>query len=189
MWAALERCVFPLSADRIERTRGWASRLLDPPADRADSAEALTVRGNEAVETLFGGLLPDLLASPLASLTGAPAPNRSERRTHDAVVAKALDVIDAARDVRPTIEQLAGEVGVSRRTLEFAFRAVLGCSPSRFFRVRRLARVRRDLLRGASVTEAALAHQFVSLGRFAELYRRQFGELPSDTDPRLVSIS
>jgi hypothetical protein len=33
------------------------------------------------------------------------------------------------------------------------------------------------------VTEAALAHQFVSLGRFSELYSRQFGELPSETQP------
>ena len=100
---------------------------------------------------------------------------------------RALELANTKQAGLHTIEDLAAPLGVSRRTLELAFRASMGCPPSRYFRTLRLGRVRSNLLRGRSVTESAVEQGFVSLGRFSELYRRQFGELPSVTRTRSLS--
>jgi methylphosphotriester-DNA--protein-cysteine methyltransferase len=68
--------------------------------------------------------------------------------------------------------------------LEYAFREQLGATPIRFLKLRRLNRVRRDLLAaapGASVTGTALRAGVYDLGRFAGEYETLFGELPSET--------
>ena len=70
-------------------------------------------------------------------------------------------------------------------TLERAFRREFGMSPTEYIRVRRLAAANRRLKRaeGADKQIARLAMDvgFNHLGRFSAAYRRQFGELPSDT--------
>jgi AraC family ethanolamine operon transcriptional activator len=50
--------------------------------------------------------------------------------------------------------------------------------------LRRLAAVRRELLRGdpqASITDVATRWGFFHLGRFSQEYREHFAELPSQT--------
>src|SRR5262249_54434973 len=59
-----------------------------------------------------------------------------------------------------------------------------GTTPLGWARRMRLARARQQLLAvrtKGSVTGVALANGFTELGRFASQYRRQFGELPSQT--------
>jgi AraC family ethanolamine operon transcriptional activator len=84
-----------------------------------------------------------------------------------------------------TAPVLCAEVGVSQRTLEYAFQERLGTSPVAFIRRLRLHAVRRALLAaergGATVTEIAMTFGFYQLGRFAAEYRAIFGELPSAT--------
>src|SRR6185437_10192194 len=78
--------------------------------------------------------------------------------------------------------------GVRPRTLEAHFKRHLGTTPLGWVRRTRLARARQQLLAGgdeASVTGVAAATGFSELGRFAALYRQQFGELPSRTLKRL----
>jgi AraC-like DNA-binding protein len=82
------------------------------------------------------------------------------------------------------LDTLAAVAGVRPRTLEAHFKAYLGTTPLGWVRRMRLARARQQLLAGdeqASVTGIALANGFGELGRFAAQYRRQFGELPSQT--------
>ncbi len=70
------------------------------------------------------------------------------------------------------------------RTLEAQFRRYLRTTPLGWVRHARLARARQQLLAArtdANVTGVALANGFGQLGRFAARYRRQFGELPSQT--------
>lgn len=79
-------------------------------------------------------------------------------------------------------EQLAGHIGVSVRTMHDAVRRHRGMSLHRYLRLRRLWLVRRRLVAGAdSVKSAALVHGFWHLGDFAQAYREQFGEMPSET--------
>jgi AraC family ethanolamine operon transcriptional activator len=78
--------------------------------------------------------------------------------------------------------QVCRQVGASRRKLNYCFRDVLGTSPLKYLRALRLNGVRRELRAGVpSVQQAAARWGFWHLGEFAAAYRRQFGELPSQT--------
>jgi AraC family ethanolamine operon transcriptional activator len=80
--------------------------------------------------------------------------------------------------------QLAGEIGVSVRTLQTATRMTCGSGIHHYGRLRRLWLVRRQLRSGAAgltVKASALAHGFCHMGEFSGLYRASFGELPSQT--------
>ncbi len=83
------------------------------------------------------------------------------------------------------IPKLARELAVSERTLFRAFRQSLGMGPREVDQLRRLHEVRAMLLaRGPGrgrVAEAAAEAGFTHLGRLADLYRRHFGELPTQT--------
>jgi AraC-like DNA-binding protein len=85
------------------------------------------------------------------------------------------------------LETLAAIAGVRPRTLETHFRRFLGTTPLGWVRRERLARAYRELSCGGArlgVTQVALAAGFTQLGRFAELYREAYGELPSQTAQR-----
>ena len=82
------------------------------------------------------------------------------------------------------LDDLAAAAGVRPRTLEAHFKLHLGTTPMSWVRRTRLARAHQQLLASrddANVTEIANANGFTELGRFAAQYRRQFGELPSQT--------
>src|SRR5215472_3748751 len=99
-------------------------------------------------------------------------------------LAQALDWLDARPDESVKLKTLAVVAGVRPRTLEAQFRLYLGTTPLGWVRRTRLQRARQQLLSAsdeASVTCVALANGFDQLGRFAGRYRRQFGELPSET--------
>jgi len=86
---------------------------------------------------------------------------------------------------RRSIAELALGLGVSRRTLELAFRDYMGLSPARYLAVLRLNAVHRELLNACEenqrVADLAAQHGIAHLGRFASGYRQMFGELPSQT--------
>lgn len=83
------------------------------------------------------------------------------------------------------IEAVCGEIGVSRRQLEYSFRETFGVSPRDFVERARLNEIRRALLdtrnHGRTVTEIAFENGMQHLGRFSHSYRVLFGELPSET--------
>jgi len=79
-------------------------------------------------------------------------------------------------------EELAGQVGISVRSMHDAILRYRGMSLHRYLRLRRLWLVRQQLLAGAeSVKATALAFGFWHLGDFSGSYRLQFGETPSQT--------
>ena len=71
------------------------------------------------------------------------------------------------------------------RTLYNVFRAAHGVSAMAYVRLRRLNAVRRALIRAdpeaTTVSEAALSWGFRHPGAFSVLYRKTFGETPSET--------
>ncbi len=82
-----------------------------------------------------------------------------------------------------SLEQLMAISWVSERSLYLLFERHVGLSPRDYMRQRKLERVHTELQAATarSVTEVALEHGFVHLGRFSEAYRKRFGELPSQT--------
>jgi AraC-like DNA-binding protein len=85
---------------------------------------------------------------------------------------------------RVRVPDLARVAGVSSRTVYRVFDRLYGDSPLRHLRRASLEGVRARLEAarpGDSVTRAAFESGFDHLGRFAAAYRRQFGEVPSQT--------
>jgi transcriptional regulator GlxA family with amidase domain len=84
-----------------------------------------------------------------------------------------------------TVAMLCAAAGVSQRTLLRAFRAVHGVSVHRRLQSIRLAQARSMLTstdaESTTVTEIAMRCGFLELGRFSLLYRKTFGETPSET--------
>jgi AraC-like DNA-binding protein len=86
----------------------------------------------------------------------------------------------------PTMGEVASAVGTSVRALSGAFSRFRGMTPGAFLREQRLQGVRRDLLAmepgtGATVCAIAFRWGYLNLGEFAGIYRKRFGELPSQT--------
>jgi adenylate cyclase len=83
-----------------------------------------------------------------------------------------------------SIADLVAHCGVPERTLRKHFRTFMAVSPLKCWRQLRLAAARACLLEGSndtSITEVAIRFGFGHFGRFAQDYRRHFGETPSVT--------
>lgn len=118
--------------------------------------------------------------------TGSAAPTASGEisRVLPGDVVRALEWLRAHISEPVSLDVLADVAGVRPRTLQSHFRKHLGTTPVGWIRQARLALARRKLLQSNpddTVTEIALCSGFGQLGRFAAQYRRQFGELPSET--------
>ena len=100
-------------------------------------------------------------------------------------VRRARDYIDAHLGDTLCLSLVAANAGASVRTLELAFREVLGVTPVEYIRTRRLNRARQILLKsrhnGQPVTDAAVECGLFHFGYFSRDYQKLFGELPSQT--------
>ena len=85
----------------------------------------------------------------------------------------------------PTVKTLCAATGVSKRTLEYAFRNHLGICPKTYINAIRLNGAHRHLRAGQpgqiNVADAANHWGFWHMGQFAADYRKLFGENPSAT--------
>lgn len=125
----------------------------------------------------------DLLLPDAASAADGPGlPTGGGRRLQ-----RALDYIWANAHQSLTLTDIAAAACVSPRTLEAAFRRRFDQSPLAYTRGVRLDRVHQALRAAAaqgrpgSVTDIALQHGFVHMGRFSAYYRQRFGCAPSTT--------
>jgi AraC-like DNA-binding protein len=100
-------------------------------------------------------------------------------------IRRALNAIQDEPEKPFGVADLADIAGMSVRSLQEGFRRHVGCAPMTYLQKVRLTRVHEALCQGdpAQVTVAAVAHRwgFAHLGRFASVYRGQFGESPSET--------
>lgn len=131
----------------------------------------------------------DLLETLLATLGSAEqidsASQDLTRQTHSRIVRTAEDYALTHTAERLYVTDLCEAAGVSERTLQYAFKEVLGMPPVAYLTRLRLHRVR-QALRAATygsttVTAEALRWGFWHFGEFSRAYKRCFGELPSDT--------
>jgi AraC-like DNA-binding protein len=132
------------------------------------------------------GALLRLLRAALAS-AHAPRYGRVERTLagHGRIVKLAEDHALAHLGDHLHVQDLCVALGVSERTLEYAFARVMHLSPVAYLRRLRLHRVRQALQaapRGSTtVSIEALNGGFSHFGEFSRDYRECFGELPSET--------
>jgi transcriptional regulator GlxA family with amidase domain len=106
-------------------------------------------------------------------------------RSRQEVVERAEAYFHAHQGDGVTLSRLCRIFGWSERGLRNAFYSVRGMGPKRCLMVERLREVRRTLSDETSgptsVTQVATAYGFYELGRFAAIYKKEFGEAPSDT--------
>jgi AraC family ethanolamine operon transcriptional activator len=132
-------------------------------------------------------LMQDALQMACEQAPGGSQPSSQERSRALHVCRAARDFVEdrLAADVVPTIVDICNLLGVSERTLQYAFRSYVDMSPLAYLRLCRLNHVRATLRasdpRATTVTVVAMRFGFMHLGRFATEYRRMFGEAPSAT--------
>jgi AraC family transcriptional regulator, ethanolamine operon transcriptional activator len=111
--------------------------------------------------------------------TGRPVIPRDE------VVRSAKILLDESSNKDLPAGSLAAAAGVSERTMRNVFHDYYGVAPLRYLRLRRLHLVRSALKqadpRRHTVTDVVKQFGIWELGRFAQAYRRLFGETPSQT--------
>jgi AraC family ethanolamine operon transcriptional activator len=83
------------------------------------------------------------------------------------------------------IPDICHHVGVSERSLRYAFEDLAGLSPAAYLKAHRLSRVHSTLLEAEPnetlIETIAYEHSFWHLGQFSQDYRLAFGERPSET--------
>lgn len=102
-----------------------------------------------------------------------PAEHQSE------IIAKACALIERSED-RLTLDQLAENAGMSRFHFHRTFRQVTGVTPKAYADADRATRVRDQLTKTGSVTEAIYGSGFASNGRFYAASAKMLGMTPSD---------
>lgn len=135
------------------------------------------------------GSLEELIISTLLYIQPSNYSERlSGRRRSSGRVAvrRSIEYIERHLAEPISLGDLASYVRMSPRSIQAGFREDLDTTPVAFIRDARLDQVRRSLLEampgdGLSVTEVAQRWGFNHLGNFSTLYRRRFGEAPSQT--------
>jgi AraC-like DNA-binding protein len=161
---------------------GWWQAVLDLThnIDRFGDTWLRQPAAAAAVEELLLSAFTTLLQEPDAACSG---PRRGDERC----MRQAREYIEAHGDRVLTLAEIARHACVSPRTLEAVFKRHGEPSPLAFARRHRLQQVH-DRLREAwmhgrevNVSQVAMAHGFLHLGRFAAQYREQYGVPPSQT--------
>ena len=104
-------------------------------------------------------------------------PPRAEQ--YAAVVAKACRSIEES-EALPSLEELAAAAGMSRFHFHRVFKSVAGVTPRAYAAAHRARRVREELGRTRTVTEAIYGAGFNSGGRFYEASPEILGMTPTD---------
>jgi len=131
----------------------------------------------------------ELLETLLATLRVADdfESTRSDRtrQAQSLIVKAAEDFAMAQSNDRLYVTDLCRMAAVSERTLEYAFKEIMGLTPITYLTRVRLHRVRQALLAAkqgtTTVSVEALNWGFWHFGEFSRAYKDCFGELPSET--------
>jgi len=168
-------------AGRVHALFDWGKRLVDiaarQPALFNDRKDQRAAAHTELLDTLLATL----------GAAGDFEPSRSEqtRQAHSVIVKTAEDYALAHVGDRVLVTDLCRVTAVSERSLEYAFKEVMGLTPVTYLIRLRLHRVREALLAGThgstTVSTEALNWGFWHFGEFSRAYKDCFGELPSDT--------
>ena len=169
------------NAERVHALYDWGRRLVDTAAREPAIFNDGKMERDAAQAELFERLLATLdVASEFE-----PARSDRTRQAHSLIVKVAEDYALSRVADHPHVTDLCRAADVSERTLELAFKEVMGLTPVTYLIRLRLHRVRQALLAGTqgstTVTAEALKWVFWHFGEFSRAYKECFGELPSST--------
>jgi len=167
--------------ERVRSLFDWGKRLVDTAARQP------ALFNEHRKERLAAQV--ELLETLLASLGVADdfEPTRSDqtRQAYSRIVKIAEDYALSHAGDHLHVTDLCSVAAVSERTLEYAFKEVMGITPVAYLIRLRLHRVRKALLAAShgstTVSAEALDWGFWHFGEFSRAYKACFGELPSDT--------
>jgi AraC-like DNA-binding protein len=173
--------ILQADAENVRRLFSWGKRLVDTAARQP---ALFNERKNERVAAHVE-LLETLLATLRAANDFEPERSDRTRQSHSLTVKTAEDYALSHVHDHLYVSDLCRAAAVSERTLEYAFKEVMGLAPMTYLVRLRLHRVRQALLAGTqgstTVSAEALNWGFWHFGEFSRAYRQCFGELPSDT--------
>lgn len=162
-----------VSVSEVTRRAGALSNLLD--SLQMQPSSYLGGQGLSHVEARILDVVLDMI--PSAEII---EPLHSRARVARAV----LKILHYRLDDPPSITELCLAVGARERTLHLSCVEAFGRPPAMLLAELRLNAAHRALShpeKETSVTAVAARYGFTHFGRFAEIYRRQFRELPSTT--------
>jgi len=170
----------PSQAARAEELRTQFERIREHLAHTETLADGRGLRDVD-VDTL----LASHLRAGLAALPDDRPRSSRGRSTHYLVLQRAERYMYANIRHEIYMSALCNAAGVSERALRYAFDDLLGISPMRYLSMLRLSTACRNLALSdanrRSVKSVALSCGLWDLSRFADNYRRVFGELPRET--------
>ncbi len=101
------------------------------------------------------------------------------------IVRQATDLVFADPQKVPGLTEICKHLGISLRSLHYAFQDVTGMSPATWLRRIRLNHVYKTLKytdpKETKIKRIAAEHGFLHLGHFSNQYKHLFGHLPSKT--------
>ena len=114
-----------------------------------------------------------------------PVDGDKKGRSYSQIVRACEDYTLQLDGRRPYLSELCKTANVSERTLQYAFREIMGMSPLTYLHRLRLHRARAELHNAASgtttITDVAMNWGFWHFGEFSRSYKNCFGEVPSAT--------
>jgi AraC family ethanolamine operon transcriptional activator len=159
----------------------FGKRLADTATQQPDLFEGRKDVCAAAESELLEMLLQAIGSSEEYTVTRSDKTQQS----YSQLVRLAEDSALAQTDRAPHVADLCRAAAVSERTLEYAFKKILGMSPMAFLQRLRLHQVRQALRAGSrrttTVSAVALKWGFWHFGDFSKAYKNCFGESPSDT--------
>lgn len=158
-----------------------ATRLAQRYAQMPAWLAGGTAPPDDAAERLLHDHVQALLAAESAE---RPVTSRA-RRAHYLIAQRAENFMRQNLRRYIYMHEICDAAGVSERALRYAFEDLFGTSPNRYLSMLRLCAACRGLSTAdanrKSVKAVALSCGLWDLSRFADNYRRVFGELPRDT--------
>lgn len=177
-----------VGSDEARSLFEWGKQLIDIAIERPE----LFQHGSEYAKAARQDLVERLLDTLVA--THVHTPDRSERTLQmRSKLVRTVEALVMANSTAPLcVTDLCKLTAVSERRLEYAFKTVMGISPSSYLTRLRMHQVRKALLDGhpgkTSVTQEAVNWGFWHFGEFSGAYRKCFGELPSETLRRIKKM-
>ena len=122
-----------------------------------------------------------------------PRKHRSRRQNGMRILREFGEIVAQNLSSELRIGEVCAQIGTSQRTLEYLVKDYYGMSPLRYMTVHRLNAVHHALLHtvadNKSIAAIAGYFGFKHPGRFAQYYRKQFGESPSNTHKTGIGAS